>query len=144
MKCYECQGELNAAGVCIECGAGSHKPLEKKPGFPLGYQQCEWLSGQARCKYPGSISTNTREGGPYYCRLHFGCESGHFGSQIVEASRDYQHPTAEEVSAKHTLEAKERLKDKGLLRLPGESPEAFRARCMAWMKSQATYKRMAA
>ncbi len=141
MKCRTCQAEL-VKGVCPECG--EYKKAQDKPaGFPLGYQQCEWLSGQDRCRYPGSISTNTHEGGPYYCRLHFGCESGHFGAQIVEASQDYRHPTEDELAAEHTRKARERLGPLGLLKAQEESPEAYRARCMAFMKSKVTYRKVA-
>jgi hypothetical protein len=103
---------------------------------PLGYQQCEWLSGDVRCRYPGSISTNTHEGGPYYCRLHFGCDDGHWGATVVEASKDYRHPTQAELNAAHLERALDYMTQKGLDRHPDESRQMWVRRVMVWVKSK--------
>lgn len=87
----------------------------------LGYRQCEWISDNRRCLYPGSISTNTHEGGPWYCGLHFQCDSASFGATVVDASRDYRHPTPEEMEAEHLERAKASLKARGLDRRPDET-----------------------
>lgn len=117
------------------------KALGSTAAWPLGYQQCEWESGE-RCKYPGSMSTNTHAGGPYYCRLHFGCESAQLGAIIVEASRDYHHPTPEDIARTHAEGVRARLGPLGLLRQPDETVIAYRARTLEWMKSKATYRKM--
>ena len=88
--------------------------LSFRASNPAGYQQCDWDSAGRRCRYPGSISTNTGAGGPYFCRLHFGCADPIFGAQIVEASQDYQHPTEAERMAERQKEADAFCKKMGL------------------------------
>jgi hypothetical protein len=103
---------------------------------PLGYQQCEWMAGEVRCRYPGSISTNTHEGGPYYCRLHFGCDDGSWGATVVEASKDYTHPTQAEINAEHVKRAKSFMAQHGLARHPDESLPMWTRRVMVWIKAK--------
>lgn len=56
-----------------------------------GYIQCDWVSGGTRCRYPGSLSSNTGPGGPWYCRPHYDCKDAMLGASIVDASADYTH-----------------------------------------------------
>jgi len=102
---------------------------------PLGYQQCEWVAGE-QCRYPGSISTNTHEGGPYFCRLHFGCDDGHWGATVVEASKDYLHPTDAELRAEHTKRANAYAAEQGLERHADESRQMWVRRVMVWVKAR--------
>jgi hypothetical protein len=136
MKCPECSKQL--PDIAIACRCGWTKPGSNYVGasFPLGYQQCEWESSGERCTYPGSISTNTKEGGPYYCRLHFGCRDGAYGAQIVEASRDYRHPTEAEILAEHTQRAHKSLKELGLERREGETVSAWIKRTAGYVKAK--------
>ena len=102
----------------------------------LGYQQCEWESAGERCRYPGSMSTNTHEGGPYFCREHFACKDPMWGATVVEASRDYRHvePGGPEYLAAATQKAKAALEGSGMARQPGESFDAYRKRCVRFVK----------
>jgi hypothetical protein len=63
---------------------------------PLGYPQCDWKAGAKQCRYPGSLSSGVLGSGPWYCSGHFGCTDPVMGTDIVEASADYRHPTAED------------------------------------------------
>ena len=111
------------------------KALENQ-AQPLGYQQCEWLAGTERCHYPGSMSTNTGSGGPYFCRLHFACSDPIYGADVVAASRDYKHPTEAESMAAHTQQAKANLEAYGLARGETEAFSAWRKRCMQWVRQR--------
>jgi hypothetical protein len=139
-SCPECDRPLHPAATDCRCGW-------KKPNYrvsaPNGYQQCEWIAANEQCRYPGSITTNTHEGGPYFCRLHFGCDDGHWGAQIVEASRDYKHLSLAELIQEQTERAKENLRAKGLARRPDETPGAWRKRMIAFWKSCVINKRAA-
>lgn len=117
------------------------KALQPYTATPHGYKQCEWRADGVQCRYPGTISTNTKEGGPWYCGLHFQCDSAAYGASVVEASKDYQHPTAEQIEAEHMREVRASLDAQGLARLPGESALAWRKRTSEWMRGKATAKR---
>lgn len=141
MKCPMCHAELTVGAPCPECGWAQ----EKKPKaavFPLGYQQCEWLANGERCRYPGSMSTNTGSGGPHYCREHFGCHDGAWGALVVEASRDYRRPTEDEIMAEHTARARANLAKWGLGRGPEESERAWMRRGMEFLKRAQVAKEM--
>lgn len=139
--CPKCHSEI---GNSTRCGCGWRKQSmrerfmahEKANPFPLGYQQCEWDSGGVRCKYPGSLTTNTHEGGPYYCRHHFGCDDPIFAADVVEASQDYRRETDAEVVARMNAEAKKNLAEKyGLVRGESESSKAYIDRLRAHCKT---------
>jgi hypothetical protein len=109
---------------------------QQSSSTPLGYQQCEWMAGDERCRYPGTMSTNTHEGGPYYCRLHFGCDDGMWGATVVTASRDYVHPTPADINAAHAARANAYAAEQGLNRHPDESRQMWIRRVMVWVKSK--------
>lgn len=144
-ECVKCGEELFDPWTCNACGwkarrskgAGGRSASET---FPLGYQQCEWISNRERCSYPGSLSLNTHEGGPYYCRLHFGCDDPVFGAQIVEASRDYVRPAESEALAAHNARARELMVAQGLAQRAGESAAAWRRRMIFWMKERTKFR----
>lgn len=77
--------------------------------------QCCYESSGERCRYPGTMSLTTLGEGPWFCRWHFGCESGLFGERIVIESRNYRpldargyrHPDVERVTASAMHEAQE-------------------------------------
>lgn len=113
------------------------KALSSQARHPLGYQQCEW-EAESQCLYPGSLSTNLHEGGPYYCREHFACKDPVWGATVVEASKDYRHivPGSAEYLAQATRTAQEGLKASGMERRPGELFSIYRGRCMRFMREQ--------
>jgi hypothetical protein len=112
-----------------------------QPSSGQSYRACEWLSDGRNCRYPATMSTNTHEGGPWYCCLHFQCDSAAYGAQVVDASRSYVHPTPEEIEAERMVEIRANLKALGLERKPGEDARAWRARTMEWMRGRGGFKR---
>jgi hypothetical protein len=115
--------------------------LQRATSDSRGYRECEWKSDGRQCRYPATMSTNTHEGGPWYCCHHFGCDSAAFGAQVVDASRDYRHPTPEEIEAERMIEVRASLKAKGLDRQPNEDVRIWRARTSAWMRGKDGMKR---
>lgn len=126
-ECPKCGNEIGRSAYC-GCGwkrFAKDKPDARAEAFPLGYQQCEWTHATDRCRYPGTLSTNTGQGGPYYCRLHFACIDPIFGAQVVDASFDYVHETVQERVDKATAEARANLERMGLGRMAGESERDY-------------------
>lgn len=140
MNCPECKKNLPDVATACRCGwTKSSSPQS----MTLGYQQCEWQAWGEQCRFPGSMTTNTHEGGPYFCRAHFACDDPAFGAQVVEQSRDYKHPTEQEINAAHVKRAKEALKLIGLDRRADESFEAWRKRMVVFIKQAKIVKRAA-
>lgn len=137
-SCPKCHVSIAADATSCDCGWVKARPPESPNARPLGYRQCEWTSDHQRCRYPGSMSSNTHEGGPWYCSLHFACESAAYGASIVEASRDYQHPTPAELDAAHRAEVSARLKARGLDRQPNETVKQWMKRTSEWMRGKGT------
>jgi hypothetical protein len=48
------------------------------------------MGGMERCRYPGSMSHDTRGNGPWYCRHHFFCGDQSDGGRIVAESRAWK------------------------------------------------------
>ena len=111
---------------------------------PLGYSQCDWEADGQRCRYPGSMSTNLGCTGPWYCRLHYGERNPIFAAQIVQASMDYQHPTADDMTAEARNRSREYCEAIGMTRRAGEGSEAYMQRVRAWFKSNLGQMRKAA
>lgn len=113
MQCPKCSGEIGNSTYC-GCGWRKGEKKEPDPNFALGYQRCEWVSDGLRCKYPASLTHSTHGSGPWYCRLHFECGSASYGASVVQASRDYRHPTREELDAEHQAQAEAKCEALGL------------------------------
>ena len=98
------------------------------------YPPCDWVSGSAKCQYPGTMTTSTSAGPDtkWFCNKHFHCESEAEGADITEASRDYLHPTREDAKAKAQREAREWLKARGMEHATREQMMAF---CKAGVKA---------
>lgn len=107
--------------------AGKRPFLAASSGPILGYIQCEWTDGSSRCRYPGSLCSNTGPGGPWYCSPHFDCRDPLMGATIVQASMDYRHPTPEERRVEHHEKAEAYALALGL-KTPAER--------RAWIKRQ--------
>lgn len=65
----------------------------------VSYQHCEWKSGEAQCRYPGTVShvnhtaaSKDPHPGPWYCSLHCRCTDPIEGRDIVIASQSYLPP----------------------------------------------------
>lgn len=133
MKCPKCRHY-------IEDGSESHAVcgwnVQQRAPEKVSYRTCEWSSDSRQCRYPGSISPNTRDGGPWYCALHYACDSAAYGAEVVRASMDYRHPTIEELQAERTVAALESLKAKGLDRQPSESSKDWMKRTSLWMRGK--------
>lgn len=86
--------------------------------------QCAWVASGERCRYPGSISAQTNGGGPWYCSLHFGCDSGIAGHDIVLASRSYRPLRPDEISKEFQLVVQA---DLAVRKLKGTRNEAIAA-----------------
>jgi hypothetical protein len=139
--CPKCHSEL---GNATYCGCGWRRRSMREQfrerevnHHPLGYQQCEWESNGERCKFPGSMSTNTHSGGPYFCRLHFACDDPAYGSQVVEGSRDFHRETTQEAIDRLTAEARKSLAERGLQKRKGESLSSYLGRLRAWRHEKA-------
>jgi hypothetical protein len=104
MECPKCGAEIGKSTYC-GCGWSRAGNAHANSDRLLGYQQCDWNSDGERCRYPGSISPHPGKGGPWYCRMHFGCEDMSFGAEVVIASRDYKHESNEEKRNKNMAEA---------------------------------------
>ena len=111
-KCPDCEMVLNEGAHA--CGCGWREEGYKAVGYPLGYRQCDWRSNNLRCKYPGTISRGVQGDQPWYCSLHYECEGGLFGDQIVTASQEYRHWTAVEREDALQAEAVKFCADMGL------------------------------
>jgi hypothetical protein len=117
MECPECGTEIGNASAC---GCGWRKIEPKGPSRSglvdpeLGYIRCEWTANGERCRYPGSLTTNTRAGGPWYCGPHFRCKDPIAGLDILEASRDYVPETEEEIMEARRARALQWCKERGL------------------------------
>lgn len=66
-----------------------------------------------RCHYPGTISSDTRGGGPWYCRHHaFGVDQSE-GGRIVAESRTWRHGTPVPSRVKPGLMPKAPIREPG-------------------------------
>lgn len=83
----------------------------------LRYIRCEWVSDYERCRYPGTLSPNTRGGGPWFCRGHFGCDDPVLGAQIVSQSNNYARPTYQNRISQIAHRAEIRCRELGLVTL---------------------------
>lgn len=115
-QCASCGTRYSTSkSACPECGVYGEK--SEAPVNTLGYPQCEWESSGERCRYPGSMSSNIG-GGSWYCRLHYDCKSSSEGAQFVAASRDYRHPTRDELVREATEEARKATGGQRLKHVP--------------------------
>lgn len=86
-QCPDCSGFLKPNARKCACG-WSATPLRKlAPVAGLDQHRCEWLSNGERCHWPGSCSTDTHGGGPWYCTAHNDCDDMEKGLRIVVESR---------------------------------------------------------
>lgn len=91
--CPECGESLGQDARKCACG-WAPKAVGKAYAEPadLNRFRCEWEANGERCHNPGTSTTNTLGGGPWFCSPHFGCSSGALGQAIVEESRDVFFP----------------------------------------------------
>lgn len=82
-ECPECGAEhkLNVK----ECGCGYRWGAKANPP-DVHRGLCEWQADGMRCGNPGSCSTSTTGGGPWYCLDHSTCKDGLIGAEIVRRS----------------------------------------------------------
>lgn len=106
------------------------------PDPQLGYIRCEWSAAGERCRFPGSISSSTRAGGPWFCSAHFRCRDPITGADIVEESRHYRQPSEQDKLAAQNKRAKAHLETIGLARLKGESDREHGERMRAWIRQR--------
>lgn len=126
-SCPDCDKPLRQGATSCGCGWA----LKRIPQERVTYSQCEWSTDSQLCRYPGSMG-----GGPWYCRLHYGCKDPIFGAQIVQASMDYQHPTQEEIDAEARRKSTEYCQRIGMTRKDGESEQAYAIRRRNWLKEK--------
>ena len=69
MRCPKCE-ELLLPGSkrCGDCGWRAQKKAEPEN---IVDHKCAWSSGHIRCPAMGTLSSNTKGNGPYYCRWHY-------------------------------------------------------------------------
>lgn len=106
MKCPDCDKTLREGAASCRCG---WREKGKSVDHPLGYSQCEWRANGERCRFPGTISSNTNGHGPWYCAGHDGCRDPLMGAAIVDRSLGYRPPTVAELDAAHLA----KLRDPG-------------------------------
>jgi hypothetical protein len=87
MNCPECDTWLSANKTSCRCG---WEAAPKSKSHPLGYPQCSW-EAESRCKYPGTLTTQSGEGAKWFCSAHFDCHDPVLGASIVKRSLDYRH-----------------------------------------------------
>jgi hypothetical protein len=85
-KCPRCQDPLSVHGVCGSCGFGLKASAPTTNRDPE-YLRCEWVALADRCRYVGTITADTRGGGPWFCVGHFGCTDPAHGERIVDESQ---------------------------------------------------------
>lgn len=77
--------------------------IAAKMAGPINPGGCEYVADGLRCRYPGSQSSSTVGGGPWYCRWHFDAlraGDAAYGQIIVDESQDYRAPTNAEEDKK--------------------------------------------
>lgn len=50
---------------------------------------CQWTFYGLRCRFPGSLSTSTIGGGPWFCKYHVRTEDLETGKDIAEKSQQW-------------------------------------------------------
>lgn len=117
--CPQCGNPLIAPFKSCACGWGAPKRAEREQPRHDGF--CSWHANGKRCRYPGSLSSNTNGAGPWYCRYHFGCTDPVIGAQILDESQEYKPVTKGDQEREHSEAVAKRLKAKGLDQKAGET-----------------------
>lgn len=131
MRCPECGRDAGRSKRC-PCGWEASRPRPREEGEvvvisdgtkhyvgvlrdeTLGYIRCSWFAGGERCRFPGTMSTNVKGGGPWFCSAHHRCSDPIAGADVVEASRGYHHPGVHEADIAHGERAAARCRALGL------------------------------
>ena len=118
----EIKGKLTVASVIERIEFALEN--KKKASAQGESRTCAYENAGQRCQYPGSTSTSTLGGGPYYCRVHINERGTPLAAQALQASRTYLEPRPPE----DDLDGLTWLAENFPMQ-PGETRQEYNLRC---------------